>query len=64
MLGDTSNFCTEWLQFEVIDFLGAYNTILGRQGYIKFMAIPNHTYLKLKMPAPTGSLHIYVSASF
>lgn len=48
----------------MIDFLGAYNTILGRQGYIKFMAIPNHTYLKLKMPAPTGSLHIYVSASF
>jgi hypothetical protein len=28
---------------------------LGRPRYTKFMAIPNYTYLKLKIPAPKGS---------
>ena len=31
-------------------------------GYAKFMAIPNYTYLKLKMPGPKGV--IIVSSSF
>jgi hypothetical protein len=27
--------------------------VLGRPCYAKFMAVPNYTYLKLKMPGPT-----------
>ena len=37
------------LTFEVVGFRGAYHAILGRSCYAKFMAIPNYTYLKLKM---------------
>ena len=40
------------LTFEIVDFLGAYHAILGQPGYSKFMAIPNYTYLRLKIPGP------------
>jgi hypothetical protein len=40
----------------VTDFLGAYNAILGRPGYTKFMVVPNYTYLKLKMTSHLGLL--------
>ena len=36
----------------MVDFPGSYHAILGRPCYAKFMAIPNYTYLKLKMPGP------------
>ena len=36
----------------MVGFHGTYHAILGRPCYAKFMAIPNHTYLKLKMPGP------------
>ena len=36
----------------MVDFLGSYHAILGQPCYAKFMAIPNYTYLKLKMPGP------------
>jgi len=40
----------------VVGFRGTYHAIIGRLGYAKFMAIPNYTYLKLKMPGPMGVL--------
>jgi hypothetical protein len=40
------------LTFEITDFLSAYHAILGRPCYAKFMAVPNYTYLKLKIPGP------------
>jgi hypothetical protein len=49
---DLTNFRTEQLQFEVVDFLGCYNAILGRPCYAKFMVVPNYTNLMLKMPGP------------
>jgi hypothetical protein len=52
--GDKSNFRTETLTFEVASFHGTYHAILGRPCYVKFMAIRNYTYLKLKMPGPHG----------
>jgi hypothetical protein len=52
--GDPSNFCTKQLQSKVVDFLGSYNSILKRSCYAKFMAIPNYTYLNLKMLGPCG----------
>ena len=39
------------LTFEVVGFYGTYHAILGRPCYAKFMAVPNYTYLKLKMPS-------------
>jgi hypothetical protein len=59
--GDPSNFRTETLTFEVARFHGTYHTILGRPCYVKFMAIPNYTYLKLKMPGPCGVITIGTS---
>ena len=50
------------LTFEVVGFRGAYHAILGRPCYAKFMAIPNYTYLKMKMPGPKGV--ITVGSSF
>ncbi|XP_066324135.1 uncharacterized protein [Miscanthus floridulus] len=47
-----ANFCTKMLTFEIADFPGAYHAILGQPCYAKFMAIPNYTYLKHKMPGP------------
>ena len=38
----------------MVDFPGSYHAILGRPCYAKFMAIPNYTYLKLKMPGLNG----------
>ena len=52
----------EILTFEVVDFLGSYHAILGRPCYARFMAIPNYTYLKLKMSGPNGV--IIVSSAF
>ena len=46
----------------MVDFLGSYHAILGRPCYAKFMAIPNYTYLKLKMPGPNNV--ITVSSAF
>ena len=49
------NICMETLTFKIANFLDTIHTILGRPRYTKFMAIPNYTYLKLKIPAPKGS---------
>ena len=49
MFGNQDNFRSEVLTFKVVDFPGSYHAILGRPCYARFMAIPNYTYLKLKM---------------
>ena len=38
----------------MVDFLGSYHAILGWPCYAMFMAIPNYTYLKLKMLGLNG----------
>jgi hypothetical protein len=53
--GTPSNFRKETLTFEVVGFHRTYHAILGRPYYAKFMAVPNYTYLKLKMPGPRVS---------
>jgi hypothetical protein len=47
-----SNYCTETLAFEVVDFSRSYHVILGWSCYVKFMVIPSYAYLKLKIPKP------------
>jgi hypothetical protein len=56
--GTPSNFRKETLTFEVVGFRGTYHAVLGRPCYTKFMAIPNYTYLKLKMPGPKGVITV------
>ena len=50
--GDQFNYRMKTLTFEVVGFSRTFHAILGRPCYVKFMAIPNYTYLKLKMPGP------------
>jgi hypothetical protein len=56
--GTPSNFRKETLTFEVVGFRGTYHAVLGRSCYAKFMAVPNYTYLKLKMLGPNGTITI------
>jgi hypothetical protein len=56
--GTPSNFRKETLTFEVVGFRGTYHAVLGRPCYTKFMAIPNYTYLKLKMPGANGVITV------
>ena len=59
--GNPTNYRMETLTFEVIGFHGTYHAIPGRPRYVKFMAIPNYTYLKLKMTGPCGVITISTS---
>jgi hypothetical protein len=56
--GTPDNFHKEMLTFEVVGFRGAYHAILGRPCYAKFMAVPNYTDLKMKMPGPKGVITV------
>jgi hypothetical protein len=42
----------------VVGFRGTYHAVLGRPCYAKFMAVPNYTYLKLKIPGPNGVITV------
>jgi hypothetical protein len=42
----------------VVGFRGTYHAVLARPCYAKFMAVPNYTYLKLKMPGPNGVITV------
>jgi hypothetical protein len=48
--GTLENYRTEFLRFEVASFDCGYNTIIGRPGLAKFMAVPHYSYMILKMP--------------
>jgi hypothetical protein len=56
--GTPSNFRKETLTFEVVGFRGTYHAVLGRPCYAKFTAVPNYTYLKLKMSRPNGVITV------
>jgi hypothetical protein len=71
--GTLSNYCTEFIKFEVADYESSYHAILGRPALAKFMAIPHldffrtgpsqiamirYPYLLLKMPGPNGVLSL------
>ncbi|XP_066341458.1 uncharacterized protein [Miscanthus floridulus] len=59
--GDQSNYRTETLTFDVVGIHRTFHAILGRPCYVKFMAVPNYTYLKLKMPGPRGVITVGTS---
>jgi hypothetical protein len=61
--GTEENFHTEYLMFEVADFRSSYHAIFGQPMLAKFMAIPHHTYLIMKMPAPNRILSVKLPPS-
>jgi hypothetical protein len=56
--GDASDYRTDMITFEVVDFFGPYHVILGWPCYVKFMAIPSYAYLKPKIPRPAGIITV------
>jgi hypothetical protein len=60
--GTLENYRTEFLRFEVASFDCGYNTIIDRPRLAKFMAIPDYSYMILKMPGSQGI--IIVRADF
>jgi hypothetical protein len=60
--GDTSNYCTETLTFEVVDFYGPYHVILWWPCYVKFITILSYTYLNLKISGPTNIITVEAKA--
>jgi hypothetical protein len=59
---DESNYRTETLVFEVVDFSGSFHVILGWPCYVKFMAITSYAYLKLQILGPTGVITVEAKA--
>jgi hypothetical protein len=60
--GDASNYRTEMLTFKVVDFSRPYHVILEWSRYIKFMAISNYAYLKLKISGHAGIITMEAKA--
>jgi hypothetical protein len=56
--GNQQNYRREKLDFEVIDWPSQYHAILGRPAFSRFMAVPHHTYLVLKMLGPRGIITV------
>jgi hypothetical protein len=56
--GTPTNFRKETLTFKVVGFRETHCAILGRPCYAQFMAVPNYTYLKLKMPGPNSIITV------
>ena len=45
----------------MVGFPRTFHAILGRPCYVKFMAIPYYTYLKLKISSPSGVITVGTS---
>jgi hypothetical protein len=56
--GNHQNYRREELDFEVMDWPSQYHAILVRPAFSRFMAVPHHTYLVLKMPRPNGIITV------
>nr|CAD40842.3 OSJNBa0086B14.14 [Oryza sativa Japonica Group] len=57
--GDSTNFCTERINFDVADLNLPYNAVLGRPALVKFMAATHYAYLQMKMPGPSGPITVF-----
>ncbi|XP_004977718.1 uncharacterized protein LOC101778603 [Setaria italica] len=59
ILSGMANYRMEYLTFDVANFKTSYHTILGQPMLARFMAIPHHTYLVLKIRTPDRVLSVY-----
>ena len=48
------NYRSEEITFQVAPFSSGYHTLLGRDAFASFQAIPHYGYMKLKMLGPNG----------
>ena len=62
VFGSPNNFRREKLIFHIVPFKSSYQTLLGREAFVRFNAIPHYASLTLKMPDPRGI--ILVRGSF
>ncbi|XP_066162131.1 uncharacterized protein [Oryza sativa Japonica Group] len=56
--GDSTNFRTERIDFDVANLNLPNNAVLGRPALVKFMAATHYAYLQMKMPSPSGPITI------
>jgi hypothetical protein len=56
--GTEENFCTENVQFDIVEVNLPFNAIIGRPALYRFMAIAHYGYLVLKMSSPAGVLTV------
>ena len=54
VFGTPENYMSEEITFQVAPFSSGYHTLLGRDAFASFQAIPHYGYMKLKMPGPNG----------
>ena len=54
VFGSPDNYRSEEVTFQVAPFSSGYHTLLGREAFTIFQAIPQYGYMKLKMPGPNG----------
>jgi hypothetical protein len=45
--GTAEHFCTDYVNFVVIDFDGTYHAILGQPALTKFMAVLHYSYTRI-----------------
>nr|ABG66060.1 retrotransposon protein, putative, unclassified [Oryza sativa Japonica Group] len=57
--GDSTNFRTERIDFDVADLNLPYNVVLGRPALVKFMAATHYAYLQMKMPGLAGPITVF-----
>ncbi|XP_066395754.1 uncharacterized protein [Miscanthus floridulus] len=58
---DQPKYRTETLTFDMVGFPRTFHAIQVHPCYVKFMAISNYTYLKLKMLGPRGVITVGTS---
>nr|XP_051197464.1 uncharacterized protein LOC127310874 [Lolium perenne] len=56
--GMPTNYRTERIYFEVVNFRTPYHCVLGCQAFAKFMAAPHYGYNMMKMPGPHGVITV------
>ena len=58
VFGTPENYRSKELIFHVAPFNTGHHTLLGRDAFARFQAIPHYGYMKLKMRGPNGVITI------
>ena len=58
VFGTPENFRREPIWFEVADLSSPYHVLLGLPTFAKFMLVPHHPFLKMKLPGPQGVITV------
>ena len=58
VFGTPENFRREPIWFEVADLSSPYHLLLGLPAFAKFMLVPHHPFLKMKLLGPQGTITV------